>query len=67
MTRQTANVVFEDGLMLLMDDQNQGYDSVDVCDSKFEDATARIDQWATEYAFDIEAARRELASYPSEL
>jgi hypothetical protein len=67
MTRQPARVVFEDGLMLLMDDQDQGYDGLDVCDSSIEDANAQIDRWATQYTFDVEAAKRELATYLSEL
>ena len=67
MTRQPVRVVFEDGLMLLMDEQNEGYDCVDVCDSSIDDANAQIDRWATHYAFDVEAAKRDLATYVSGL
>lgn len=66
MPQQPMQVVFEDGLMFLMDDQNQGYDCLDVCDSSIEDATARIDHWALQYAFDVETAKQELAKYLSE-
>jgi hypothetical protein len=67
MPQQPVQVVFEDGLMLLMDDRNQGYDCVDVCEASIEDATGQIDRWAEQYAFDVEAAKHELAAYLSKL
>jgi hypothetical protein len=68
MTRRLpVQIVFEDGLMMVMDDQNQGYDCLDVTDCSLEEASAQIDRWAAQYAFDVESAKRQLAEYASEL
>lgn len=62
-----VRIVFEDGLMLVMDVQHQGYDCLDLNDCLLQEADAQIDRWAGEYAFDVEAAKRGLAAYFPEL
>ena len=56
-------IVLEDGLMMVMDDQHQGYDCLDLGDCSLEYANGQIERWAAEYTFDVEVARRELAEY----
>ena len=56
-------IVFEDGLMMVMDDQNQGYDCLDLGDCSLDYANGQIDRWAAEYTFDVAAAKHELAEY----
>lgn len=61
-------ISFEDGLMMVMDDQNQGYDCFVLRDNcPVDEATEQIQRWATQYAFDVEGARRELAAYFDDL
>ncbi len=60
-------IAFEDGLMMVMDDQNQGYDCLDLDGCTLEAAGAQIDGWARQYAFNVEAAKRELAEYYPQL
>jgi hypothetical protein len=54
---------FEDGLMTVMDGQNQGHDCLDLSDCSLEYAEAQIDRWAAEYAIDATSAKQELAEY----
>jgi hypothetical protein len=65
--KPSVQIVFEDGLMTVMDDRNQGYDCLDLENWSLEDANAQIDLWSGEYAFDVEAAQRDLAAYFAEL
>jgi hypothetical protein len=60
-------IVIEDGLMMVMDDQNQGYDCLDMCDCSLEEADAQIDRWAAQYRFDVAVAKRELVEYYPDL
>jgi hypothetical protein len=66
-SKRRVQVVFEDGLMLIMDLEHQGYDCLDLGDCRLEEAAAQIDRWAREYAFDVDRAKRGLAAYFPEL
>lgn len=62
-----VRIVFEDGLMMVMDVEHQGYDCRDLNDCSLQEAQAQIDRWASEYEFDVEVAKRGLVAYYPEL
>ena len=62
-------IEFCDDLMMVMDDDGYGYDSHILEDGPNvrDDEDARIDQWADDYEFDVDAAKRELVEYLTEV
>ncbi len=53
-------IEFADGLMMIMDDENHGYDAHLVEPDAQDEAERKIDDWADEYTIDVARAKREL-------
>jgi hypothetical protein len=53
-------IEFADGLMMVMDDENKGYDAHLVDPEAQDEAERKIDEWAAEYTINVARAKREL-------
>src|SRR4051794_30159453 len=53
---QPVRIVIEDGLMMVMDAGNNGYDCCNLCDCTEEFAVTTLGRWAHNYVSDIESA-----------
>ena len=60
-------IVIEDGMMMVMDNDGNGYDCHVLGDVPAPGAEEQIDRWADEYRFDVARAKREIRNYVQEL